>query len=69
MKVMERVEEKANTRKKVEGHSLKFKHRKSKSSSNIYFDFKVKSRALLEAIFGKSIYILQFEKSEVQRFK
>ena len=69
MKVMERVEEKANMRKKVGGHSLKFKHRKSKSSNIIYFDFKVKSRALLEAIFGKSIYVPKFEKSEVQCFK
>ena len=43
MKVLERVGEQANRRKKVKGYSLNFKHSNWNSkSSNIYYNFEVK---------------------------
>ena len=54
---MERVGEKANMRKKVEGYSLKFKHfNQNSKSSNIYYEFEVKYRELPEVIFRYTIY-------------
>ena len=43
MKVMDKVGEQANMRKKVEGYGLKFIHSNwnSNSSNNIYYEFEV----------------------------
>ena len=58
MKLMERVREQANTRKKVEGYGLKFIHSNwnSNSNSNIYYDFEVIFRVPIEVIFLHALY-------------
>ena len=58
MKVVERIGEQENTRKKVEGYGLKFIHSNwnSNSSSNIYYDFEMIFGVLSKVIFGHAIY-------------
>ena len=55
---MERVGEQANTKKKAKRYSLKFKYSNSnsKSSSNMCYDFKVKSGVLLEVNFRHILF-------------
>ena len=58
MKVLERIGEQANMRKKVEGYGLKFMHSNwnSNSSNNICYEFEVIFWVLIEVIFGYTIY-------------
>ena len=55
---MKRVGEQANTRKKVEEYGVKFIHSNwnSNSRSNIYYQFEVIFRVLIEVIFRYAIY-------------
>lgn len=63
---MERFGEQAKTRKKVEGHSLKFIHGNwnSKSGSSTYLHFKVNFERLSEINFVQAIYY--FEAQEIR---
>ena len=66
MKVVERVGEQTNIRKKVEGYGLEFIHSNwnSNSSNNIYYDFEVIFGVFHKIIFGYAIY--RFEAQEVK---
>ena len=66
MKVLERIGEQANMRKKVEGYGLKFMHSNwnSNSSNNICYEFEVIFWVLIEVIFRYTIY--HFKAQEVR---
>ena len=71
MKTMERFEEQVETRKRVEGHNLKFIHGNwnSKFGNNTYLHFKVNFERLSKINFEQVMHLLKLQNSRVQCFK
>ena len=71
MKVVERVGEQVNMRKKVKKCGLKFMYsnQNSKSGNNIYDDFEMKVGVLPKAFLGMLYIISKLKKAGIQHFK